>query len=271
MRKLQKIKKVKTILFEVSEIANYLWQRGWAERNAGNISVNINHLIPKDTKIKLKKFNSFKLSVSYPDLAGMFLFVTGTGKRMRDIAKNPLKNALIIKINETGDAYWIISQKKNCKNFLPTSELPSHLSIHQQIVQNGSKNKVVIHTHTNELVALTQTDEYCNQEKLNKLFFGMHPETIIFVPKGVGFVKYEMPGSETIAEKTIEILKKHDVALWEKHGVFAIGESVMDTFDIIDILAKSARIFFMCKSAGFEPQGLNNNQLAELKKAFNIA
>lgn len=269
MKQITKNKKVKKILFEVGEIADYLWQRGWAERNAGNISVNINHLVPKDVKIELDNYNLFELSTSYPELAGMFLFVTGTGKRMRDTAKNPLKNALIIKINETGDAYWIISQKKNCRNFLPTSELPTHLLIHQQIVQRGSENKVVIHTHSNELVALTQIKEYCNEEKLNKMFFGMHPETIIFVPKGVGFVEYEMPGSEIIAKKTVKILKNHDVALWEKHGVFAVGKSVMDTFDMIDILAKSARIFFMCKSAGFEPEGLSSEELSKLVKAFN--
>ena len=43
MKQITKNKKVKKILFEVGEIADYLWQRGWAERNAGNISVNINY------------------------------------------------------------------------------------------------------------------------------------------------------------------------------------------------------------------------------------
>ncbi len=266
--KIQKIKKVKRILFEVSEIADYLWQRGWAERNAGNISVNINYLIKSNLKIKLNDYPSYELSKSYSALAGMYLFVTGTGKRMRDIAKNPLKNALIIKLNKEGNAYWIISQKKKCHNFLPTSELPTHLSIHNKLVESGSDNKVVIHTHTNELVALTQIREYCNEEKLNKLLFGMHPETIIFVPKGVGFVEYSMPGSVEIADKTIKILEDHDVALWEKHGVFAVGESVPDTFDMIDILAKSARIFFMCKSAGYEPEGLSETELSRLISAF---
>lgn len=268
MKQIQKNKKVKKILFEVSEVADYLWQRGWAERNAGNISVNIDHFIKKDLKIKLSDFNSFELSSSYPELTDMFFFITGTGKRMRDLAKNPLKNALIIKINEKGNAYWIISQKKKCQNFLPTSELPTHLSIHQKIKQSSSENKVVIHTHTNELVALTQIKEYCNQESLNKMLFGMHPETIIFVPNGIGFVEYTMPGTENIAKKTIEVLENHDVALWEKHGVFAIGESVLDTFDMIDILAKSARIFFMCKSAGYNPEGLSNEELFQLKEAY---
>ena len=33
--------KLKEQLDEVAEIAGYLWQKGWAERNAGNISINI--------------------------------------------------------------------------------------------------------------------------------------------------------------------------------------------------------------------------------------
>jgi rhamnulose-1-phosphate aldolase len=41
---LSKNKKLKTIILETAEIAGYLWQRGWAERNAGNISVNITEI-----------------------------------------------------------------------------------------------------------------------------------------------------------------------------------------------------------------------------------
>lgn len=29
---------------EVAEVAGYLWERGWAERNGGNISVNVTEL-----------------------------------------------------------------------------------------------------------------------------------------------------------------------------------------------------------------------------------
>jgi len=125
---------------------------------------------------------------------------------------------------------------------------------------------VVIHTHTTELVALTQAKEFCSQDTLNKLLWGMHPETIIFVPKGVGFVPYILPGSAEIAEKTMEALGDHDVVLWEKHGVFAIGKGVSDTFDVIDILAKSAHIFFMCRSVNIIPDGFTDQQLNELRK-----
>ena len=35
----------------------------------------------------------------------------------------------------------------------------------------------------------------------------MHPETVMFVPKGVGFVPYMLPGSVEIATETLKPLK----------------------------------------------------------------
>jgi rhamnulose-1-phosphate aldolase len=262
---LKQNKELKRVLREIAEVAGYLWQRGWAERNAGNISVNINDLLQTNIP-DFSSFPFFALPVAYPKLANGNFFVTGTGKRMRDLASKPMRNALIIKLNSEADGYWIISKKPEVDNLMPTSELPTHLGIHQMIAERGSSEKVVMHTHATELVTLTQASEFCNQDALNTLLWGMHPETIIFVPKGIGFVPYILPGSVDIAKETIKALQDHDVALWEKHGVFAIGNSVSDTFDVIGILAKSARIFFMCRSANIVPDGLTDQQLAELKK-----
>jgi len=257
---------LKEIIFEVAEIAEYLWQRGWAERNAGNISVNISELVAKDFD-GLNDYPFFELTNDYPELSDKYFFVSGTGKRMRDLAREPLNNALLIRLNKQGRGYWIISGKKNAVgNFKPTSELPTHLGIHQLIQQRASTEKVVIHTHANELVALTQIREFCNEEKLNKLLWGMHPETMVFVPQGVGFVPYVTPGTEQIAIETLKALQNHNVVLWEKHGVFAIGESVFDTFDTIDILGKSARIFFLVNGSGYKAEGLDDEQLKILKE-----
>ncbi|MEN8224788.1 MAG: rhamnulose-1-phosphate aldolase [Bacteroidota bacterium] len=263
-------KKLEELILQVSEVAQYLWQRGWAERNAGNISVNIDHLIDGELD-ELSKYPAFNLQEACPRLAGKYFFVTGTGKRMRDLARSPLKNALIIKITGDGGAYHIFSRHEHdVPDFMPTSELPTHLSIHQQIETRGSKEKVIIHTHANELVALTHSPDVNSGEDINNIFWGMHPEAMVFIPKGVGFVPYTMPGSVDIAKMTLKEFKDHDVILWEKHGVFAMGENVFDTFDNIDIVSKSAKIWFMCKQAGFEPEGLTQEQLDELKANYSF-
>ncbi len=259
-------KELKNIIRETQEIAGYLWQRGWAERNASNISILITQVFPEEIT-ENSTFPFFSLPKSYPKLAGSYFLVTGTGKRMRDLTRKPMKNALILQLNEEANGYWIISQNiGDKKNFLPTSELPTHLGIHQMIAERGTDEKVVMHTHAHELVTLTHAKEFCNQDRLNNVLWSMHPETVIFVPKGVGFVPYLLPGSNEIAAETIKTLQNHDVALWEKHGVFAIGRSVAETFDVIDILAKSAHIFFMCRSANIIPDSFSDVQLAELRK-----
>ncbi len=258
-------KALKGVISETSEIAGYLWQRGWAERNASNISVNITDVWQKEIN-QNDSFPFYTLPVSYSKLAGAYFLVTGTGKRMRDLARKPLKNLLIIKLNESGNGYWIISQNKNGENFMPTSELPTHLGIHQMIAERKSNEKVVMHTHAQELITLTHAKEFCDEVMLNKLLWSMHPETMIFVPKGVGFISFRLPGSVDIATETIKSLQNHDVTLWEKHGVIAIGKSIADTFDTIDILAKSARIFFLCRSANIVPDSFTDEQLNDLRK-----
>ncbi len=90
----------------------------------------------------------------------------------------------------------------------------------------------------------------------------------IIIRKGVGLVPYCVPGSEELAQTTIKALEKHDVVLWEKHGCLAIGTDMLETFDRVDILNKAARIFFTCKNAGLDPEGLSDAQLNELERLF---
>ncbi len=256
---------LKKLIENVAEVAGYLWERGWAERNAGNISVNISALISGET-IGINSHPFVEMTTPYPELASMLFLVTGTGKRMRDLARKPLDNALLIQLNKKGSGYYVLSREKSSDDiFMPTSEFPTHLGIHQMVKRRGSKETVVLHTHATELVALTQIQEYCNQEKLNKLLWGMHPETMVFLPQGIGFVPYVTPGTDDIATESLKVLKKHPIVLWEKHGVFCIGDSIIDTFDNIDIMTKSAKIFFLTRSAGYSPEGLSDKELETLK------
>jgi rhamnulose-1-phosphate aldolase len=262
-------KKLTSIIKDVAELADYLWQRGWAERNAGNISMNLSGII-KEEFGQMDDYPSFKLDREYKNLQGGYFFVTGTGKRMRDLARNPMKNACILKITEDGSKYHIISRNKNnLYDFRPTSELPTHLAIHEKLVMKQSKNRAIVHTHPNELVALTQIQQFQNEEEINRLLWGMHPEAVVFVPQGLALVPYILPGTESIAQATLSGLKDSDVIMWEKHGTFAIGEDVLDAFDKIDILSKSAQIYFMVKQAGFEPEGLTIDQINDLKNKFH--
>ena len=98
----------------------------------------------------------------------------------------------------------------------------------------------------------------------------MLPEAITFLPEGIGLVPYQLPGSEKIAIQSIKALKHHKLIIWQKHGCMAVGKDVNDAFDKIDIAAKSARIYFLCKNAGYEPEGLSDVQIEKLRKNVPI-
>ena len=38
------------VIDQVAEVAGYLWQKGWAERNGGNITVNVTDLVDDEIK-----------------------------------------------------------------------------------------------------------------------------------------------------------------------------------------------------------------------------
>jgi rhamnulose-1-phosphate aldolase len=253
-------------LHRIAEVAGFLWQRNWAEANGGNISVNLTHLADYELLNLPASTTGCNLAEEVPAIANNIFYVTGTGKRMRDVAKSPIEFGAIIRITADGKKFEIISEKP----VKPTSELPSHLSIHNFLMAKGNSKSVVLHTHPTELIALTHSNTFLNAEHFTQTLWAMIPEARVIIPKGLGVVPYLLPGTVELARATIKQLEKHDVVMWEKHGTLAVGEDIADCFDVIDTLTKSARIYLFARTAGFVPHGLTKAQLDELARAFNL-
>ena len=106
---------------------------------------------------------------------------------------------------------------------------------------------------------------------LTRLLWSMIPETKAFCPRGLGIVPYMLPGSTELAKATIDALKEdYDVVMWEKHGVFAVAPDVMEAFDMIDTLTKSASIYRDACSMGFIPDGMSDEQMQEISRVFKL-
>ncbi len=250
----------------IAEVAGYLWTKGWAERNGGNISVNVTTLLTEEEKAIPALASPFPLQEAMTFLAGNVFYVTGTGKRMRYVAQEPFENGSLIRIAEDGLSYEIIAKE----SINPTSELPSHLMMHNFMRASGKDTKVVLHTHPTDLIGLTHCTPFMESEKITRLLWSMIPECRIIVPRGIGIVPYEIPGTIELARATIKQLEKHDVVFWEKHGILAVGEDIIECFDAIDTLSKSAQIFFSARMAGFDPLGMTDKQLDDLVPAFGL-
>jgi len=261
-------KGLEKIIKDIAEVARILWEQGWAENNAGNISVNVTEHIPEDVG-EMNEFPSAEIDKSYPELSGYSFFITGAGARMRDLAKQPSENACIMRIAEKSNSYHVIWGKRPDSGFEPTSEIHSHLKTHNFLLEKKAPQKVIIHAHPEELIALTHVKEYEKESKLNLLLWSMNPAAKNIIQKGVGLVPYFVPGSDELARATVRAIEKHDVILWVKHGCLAIGADMLETLDKIDILNKAARTFFICKNAGLDPEGLSAAQLDEIERLYS--
>lgn len=252
---------------KVAEIAGYLWQKGWAERNGGNITVNITEHIDDEMKSLPAISSPSAIGLTLPNLKGCWFYCKGTNKRMRDLARRPMDNGSVIRITDDCAHYEIVADNP----VKPTSELPSHLAVHNYLIGKGSKYKASLHTHPIELVAMSHNAEFLKKDVLTKLLWSMIPETKAFCPRGLGIVPYMLPSSNELAEATIKAIDdNYDVVLWEKHGVFAVGDDIMEAFDMVDTLTKSAIIYMDARAMGFTPDGMSQQQMQEISTVFHL-
>lgn len=250
----------------VAEVAGYLWQKGWAERNGGNITVNITGYVDDAIRTMPAISEVKPIGATLPHLKGCYFYCKGTNKRMRDLARRPMENGSVIRILDDCASYVIIADQP----VQPTSELPSHLCVHNHLIGKGSPCKASLHTHPIELIALTHTKKFLEKDVASNLLWSMIPETKAFCPRGLGIIPYKLPSSVELAEATIRELDEYDVVMWEKHGVFAVDVDIMAAFDQVDVLNKSALIYIAARNMGFEPDGMSQLQMQEMTVAFNL-
>ena len=258
---------LKAEIDKVAEVAGYLWMKGWAERNGGNITINITEWIDERMLALPAISGPIAIGKTLPHLKGCWFYCKGTQKRMRDLARDPMGNGSVIRITPDCAHYVIVADAP----VAPTSELPSHLAVHDYLLAKGSSYRASLHTHPIELVALTHNKKWMEKDAASRMLWSMIPETKAFCPRGLGMVPYMLPSSVELADATIKAIDDdYDVVMWEKHGVFAVDTDIMSAFDQVDVLNKAALIYISARNMGFEPDGMTDSQMKELTDVFNL-
>lgn len=216
---------MKNLLARITAVAAQINLNGWAEANAGNISVDVSSLLAS-------KHGATK----------DWYLVSRSGSRYRDLAVDPLSVLLLISPSEStlGDGS-------------PSSEWGCHLKLQQAARSRACGSKVVLHAHPDEIILLSQLDLFQNQESLNRALQEALPEMSIFFPGGVQPVKSAPPGSGELAELSFQALGDHNVLIWQGHGILALGRDPDHALDQIEVVAKAARLllgrFFLTNMA----------------------
>ncbi len=240
---------LKKILKEISKISFLLFKKGWAEKNAGNLSIDITEIYNRGSCLSKKK--SFPIGTEFKYLKNHYFLFTKSGSKFRDIAEDPLNGIVIIKINSQGNGYSVIEDSNSGR---PTSEILSHLLIQNYLRKIDAPERVILHSHPTEIISLSHIKKFQASQKINKLLTNAHPEVSINLPDKIGFIPYIPTGTMELAEATLTgIQKGRTVIIWERHGALAIARDLTTAFDHLDIVNKAALIVLQLLSTGITP------------------
>jgi len=249
------------------EIGTCIWQRGWAEANAGNVSLRLSppHSPALTYILKTICQQSTPNKAMEPDDLQWFL-VSATGSRYREYKALGFANFVLVGTEES-------SLLPLCANFTipihteedngsrqivfpavrkPTSEWITHENVHLWLQKYRPKDKVIFHSHITDWIVLSHYPEY--KSALDEMFRKMRiwlPELEIYLPKGFAVTELAPTGSARLAEVTLKCLPKTSVVIWEGHGIVITAENFTQAFDRMEVMAKAAEVYIKLTSKGF--------------------
>jgi rhamnulose-1-phosphate aldolase len=256
-------------LSAIGEAGQRLSEIEASEGAAGNISVYL--AWPVEPRRQFPQVEEILLPEPVLALAGGTMLATGSGRRLREIGRDPAANLGVVVVNQDGQSAKLYTSTRRLFAQL-TSELNSHLAVHQDQVSATATNfHAVIHAQPLHLTYLSHIARYRNEGYLNSHLLRWQPETIVNLPEGLGLVPFLMPGSNELQAATVASLRRHRVVVWSKHGAIARSDtSVKRAADRIEYAETSARYEYMNLVNGEAGEGLTAEEIRNIAGRLGI-
>jgi rhamnulose-1-phosphate aldolase len=250
-------------LAQIADVGGRMTALNAAEGAAGNMSVwvralaNVPGLFAKQTSIDLPE--------PVRALVGGWLVVSGSGRRLRDIAHDPAGTLCVLHIESDTTALLYAAP-----GMRPTSELNSHLLIHNAYVAEHSADQhAVLHTQPPYLTYLSHVLPP-DASSFARRLLRWQPETIMIFPDGLAVLPFEVPGSHTQAVATAEAMRSHSAVVWARHGVIVRDEDIRHAADLIEYVEAAAHYEYLNIQAGEPSSGLSDDEVRRMCQHLGI-
>ena len=262
---------MKTILeapfmIDMIRTATNMYNHGWDERNGGDISMILDEAEVKEyldvENVKLKIPTGF----TAPELDGKYFLVTGTGKYFKNVQYAPEINLGIVRITAYGELAELVWGFNDGGSF--TSEFPAHMMSHTARLSVDPDNRVIMHCHPDNLLAMTYVHDL-DEREFTRTLWQMETECIMVFPDGVSVLPWMLCGTNEIGRATADKMKTARLVVWAQHGIYGAGRDLDETFGLIETAEKAAGIYM--KIAGLpRKQTLTDEQLHQLETRFGV-
>ena len=257
------------ILYEIGQAGLRLAEIGAAEGAAGNVSVCLR--TPSDASALFPQKEEMELPLHVPELAGMMLVVSGSGRRLREIAESPMGNLACVEIQPGGRIGKLCTSSQR-RFHRVTSEFNSHLGVHaDRMKSNNVELHAVIHAQPIYLTHLCHLEEYQDEKTLSRNLLRWQPETILNMPEGIGVIPFLLPGSAQLVVETKLSLRTRRIVVWARHGVMArADDSILHACDLIEYAETAAHYETLNLLSDSTGGGLSPEEIREIAKSWNV-
>ena len=229
-------------LIEMVRTTTNMYAHGWDERNGGNISLLLDEAEVAEYVDVNNVIRTIPTGFDAPSLAGKYFLVTGTGKYFKNVQYDPAVNLGLIRIAADGTTAELLWGYADGGRF--TSELPAHLMSHVERLKVDPDNRVVMHCHPANLLAMTYVHDL-DERAFTRTLWQMCTECIVVFPDGVNVLPWMLCGTNEIGMATAEKMQTARLVIWAQHGIYGAGKDLDETFGLIETAEKAAEIYMM--------------------------
>ena len=253
-------------MVEMVRTITNMYNHGWDERNGGNVSWMLEEADVAEYVDVNNVLRVIPTGFSAPELAGRYFIVTGTGKYFKNVQYDPARNMGLFRIAADGENAELLWGYSDGGQF--TSELPAHLMSHVSRLKVNPANRVVMHCHPANLLAMTYVHTL-DEKEFTRTLWQMCTECIVVFPDGVNVLPWMLCGTNEIGEATAEKMQTARLVVWAQHGIYGAGVDLDETFGLIETAEKGAEIYMKIAHLPLV-NTITDEQMHQLEKRFSI-
>lgn len=251
---------------EMCKTTANMYRLGWDERNGGNISYLLDESEASEYLDLNAAIRTIPLGFDASSLAGKVFIVTGTGKYFKNVIDDPENNLGIVRISADGKNAELLWGYRDGGKF--TSEFPAHLMSHMARLSVDPQNRVIIHTHPTNTLAMNYVHTL-EEKAFTHTLWEMCTECIVVFPDGVGVLPWMLCGTNSIGEATAEKMKEFRIVIWGMHGIYGAGKTMDETFGLIETVEKAAQIYMLTAHLP-RINTIKDKEMVELAEFFGV-
>ena len=251
---------------KMRETTANMYRLGWDERNGGNISYLLDEGEVGEYLDLSSVVRTITLGFDAKALAGKLFIVTGTGKYFKNVDADPETNLGIVRITADGRNAELLWGYRDGGKF--TSEFPAHLMSHMARLSADPENRVVMHCHPTNLLAMTYVHDL-DERAFTRTLWQMSTECIVVFPDGVNVLPWMLCGTNEIGEATAAKMNNARLVVWAMHGIYGAGRTMDEAFGLIETAEKAAEIYMKIAHLP-RLNTITDAQLRQLESRFGV-